>query len=186
MGAGASSTYMMTVAALTVAILYLAWRSGQIQIELRGLKTAMDATVSLHEVEEQLLPAIDSLEQEVVSLKRDMHVLKRGGRERPLTEATNNSNTEVFSDAFPDISLLMGMQQLIGGAYTAPGGSVSTSVAGMPTARVLLSTAQSPAPRFEDESEHLQDILSDANSEEEAKGVGVCPSQLDYDDIPEL
>ena len=164
MGAGASSsTYMMTVTALAVAILYLAWRSGQMQREVLGLKAAMDATASLHEIEEQLLPAIDSLEQEVLSLKRDVHVLQRGGRERQRAEPANGSGVDVFSDAFPDISLLMGMQQLIGGAYATPGGSASVGAAGVPTARVLLGSAQPRTARYEEGHKNLQDTSSNVD-----------------------
>ena len=96
---------MITVAALTVAILYLAWRSGQIQNEVHHLRDSLEATVSLHEIEEQILPTIDRLEQDIVSLKREIHLHRRPRvhREEP-DQDTGKHSADVPNDSFPDIS----------------------------------------------------------------------------------
>lgn len=163
MGVSSSSTYMITVAALTVAILYLAWRSGQIQSEVHSIRESLEATVSLHEIEEQILPTIDGLEQDIVSLKREMHLRHQARihRKEPDQESTKHS-PDVPSDAFPDISLLMGVHSLIGGAYPNPSGC-STNAAGVSTARVLLSNTP-PAPRLEESG--LIKLVSENISEE--------------------
>uniref|UniRef100_A0A6C0BZN2 Uncharacterized protein n=1 Tax=viral metagenome TaxID=1070528 RepID=A0A6C0BZN2_9ZZZZ len=183
MGAGTSSTYMVSLVALSVAILYLAWRSGQIQKELHELKAAMEATVSLHEIEDQLLPAIDTLEQDIMNLKRDVYTPKRGCQ---MTEPASDNCSNVFSEAFPDISLLMGMQHLIGGAYVPGGPSVATHVTETPTARFILSTDESlreMSPRENAHSEE-EELASNGGIREVEGDEGVYCAQDDYN--PEL
>ena len=154
---------MLTIVALSVAILYLAWRSGKIQAEMHDLKTAVEATVSLHEIEDQLLPTIDALEQGVAGLKKEMSMLRKEDREHRTD--SKHGNADVFSEAFPDISLLMGMQQLIGGACGTPTGAVSSNGAGVATTRVFLNATESTPV--------LGEIASEDESEEDASS-GTC------------
>ena len=160
MGVSSSSTYMITVAALTVAILYLAWRSGQIQSEVHNLRDSLEATISLHEIEEQILPTIDGLEQDIVSLKRGIHLQRRSRVHKEEAEQDSaKQSADIPNDTFPDISLLMGVHSLIGGAYPNP----AANAAGVSTARVLLSNTP-PAPRLEESG--LITLMSENVSEE--------------------
>ena len=79
-GSGSTSSSMsntLAILAVAVAILYVAWRNGQIQQETKQLRTLVDASVSFHELEDQVMPAIASLEQEALRVKRDMQLLMR-------------------------------------------------------------------------------------------------------------
>ena len=188
MGAAGSATspasHTLLVVVLAVAVLYVAWRSAQMQQELRGLRALVDASVSLHELEEQVMPAIDGLEMEAARLKREVQELARRAASAPRTHARggsvcakpseakesergSDSEEEASDGDIPprasvegsgffspggkdyaleglcglsdlsmsggELSLLMGMQTLMGAAC-AP----QVSAVGVPTARVII------------------------------------------------
>jgi hypothetical protein len=67
----------LAILVLSAAVLYVAWRNSQIRKEMRAIRSLVDASVSLHELEEQVMPAIDTLEKEAARLKREMQQLAR-------------------------------------------------------------------------------------------------------------
>ena len=207
MGAGSSTghaTHAIAIALLSAALLYVAWRHSQTQQELRALRSLVDASVSLHELEEQVMPAIDALEQEAGRMKRDMQLLARAaalptakraaapcpqghgpaededgeGNEKvsePDREGTwedeeedevnvHSGGPRVASDIPPEISLLMGMGSLL---TSSP--RLQPGAAGMPVARVLISTGQGSQSRHQ-----LGPVVSELaeNSSEDASLAG--------------
>ena len=61
MGAPLSTPVLVVV--LIVAILFLSWRTQQVQKELKALHELVDSSVTLQELQEQVLPSIDKLEE---------------------------------------------------------------------------------------------------------------------------
>jgi len=135
MGAAGSSasppSHTLLVVVLAGAVLYVAWRSAQMQQELRGLRSLVDASVSLHELEEQVMPAIDGLEMEAARLKREVQELARRAASAPrkharggaacadpsgATESERGSDSEEASDA--DVPLNVPGE---GGGFFSPG-----------------------------------------------------------------
>jgi hypothetical protein len=79
MGVCSSASPAQTVAILLLgaALLYVAWRHNCLSRELRGVKTLVEASVSLHDLEEHVMPAIDGLQREAAQLRREMRQAAR-------------------------------------------------------------------------------------------------------------
>jgi len=229
MGAAGSSasppSHTLLVVVLAGAVLYVAWRSAQMQQELRGLRSLVDASVSLHELEEQVMPAIDGLEMEAARLKREVQELARRAASAPrkharggsacanpsgAIESERGSDNEEASDAevnvpaagrgffspgtedyaleglcglsdlsMPggELSLLMGMQTLMGAGCTP-----TVSAVGIPTARVIIGgtldacgAASFQRPSVVCEEESGSDVEVDSPVEKALESTGSGP-----------
>ena len=170
MGAGASSgaaSQTLAILVLSAAVLYVAWRHSQTQQELRSLRSLVDASVSLHELEEQVMPAIDTLEQEAARLKREMQQLARqaaaSGKaqertttttpervEAPHSEAEREEEDQVRLAGGGDAAVTWALPQELspefsllmgmGSLLSGPSSPAQLSATGMPMARVLISS----------------------------------------------
>lgn len=153
---GAGNSNLVTVLILTSAILYLAWRLGRVQQELLGIRADVDAAVSLNEVEEQLLPALDSLEQETARLKTDLCAMKRNTEKmrkdlsnRVRDDPNTPSTEEVFareatspsSDFLSNMDMSAEIPLLVRSFLSEGlGGLNAVAVgAGVPTTKVVIS-----------------------------------------------
>ena len=199
-GSASTSSSMsntLAILAVAVAILYVAWRNGQIQQETKQLRTLVDASVSFHELEDQVMPAIASLEQEALRVKRDMQLLMRrtGPSRRGRSEqkqvvldeplqvessvendyhhlSTDDKDSRGGASLPTDFSLLMGMQTILGGLST------SVNVVGVPTTRVVIGSpplTPSLGPTVTevslDDSEDQSDCEYEVSDSERSRGV---------------
>ena len=152
---------------LSIALLYVAWRNIQITNEVRVLRSLVDSTVSLHELEEQVMPAIDSLEEEAERLKQEVQTLARqasgahaSGTSHAVkkkafsavgfhesdgewqgSETEDSDKEEARPNMFPgilpkEISLIMGVKEMMGKA--------SSATIGIPTTKVVLKEVRKP------------------------------------------
>ena len=194
MGAN-SSSHVLAIGVLSLAILYVAWRHNQTQNELRALRALVDTSVSLHELEEQVMPAIDSLEQEAARLKREMQQMARKAstqsplakppgkemkladkeaqeRQLDLSDDDGDSAQESVDDESPapaadDFPLLLGMGQCM----APPVPKIGT--VGVPVTRVVIQSnerrelfpAVPPAQR-------MVEVVSDEEAEDDSAADG--------------
>ena len=85
MGSGQSAhTSTAILFILATALLYVSWRQNRLREEVMSLQQLVEASVSLHELQEHVLPAIDNLEKEASRLKREMQSL---GRQAAATQS---------------------------------------------------------------------------------------------------
>jgi hypothetical protein len=161
MGAGLSGRTDAALLVLAAGVLFLAVKNNQVQRELHSLRNLLEASVSLYELEEQVMPAIDSLEQETAKLQREMQTLtreamrwpeeKRGARaarspaevaEACKEEPRGGDSEELALGSFGDIADLS-LPSLLMGSLMA--GRPALSAAGVSTARVLLVSSDAHA-----------------------------------------
>ena len=57
--------------------MYVAWRNSQVQQELRAVRDLVEASVSLHELEDDVMPALAALEEDSSRLKKQVQQLAR-------------------------------------------------------------------------------------------------------------
>ena len=57
--------------------MYVAWRNSQVQEELRAVRDLVEASVSLHELEDDVMPALAALEEDSSRLKKQVQQLAR-------------------------------------------------------------------------------------------------------------
>ena len=154
----------MYILLLSAAVLYVAWRQGQGIQEMKRLRALLDASVSLHELEEQVMPAIDRLEQEATRLKREMQQLARqtcaptvhdaapasalqawgdpveteDSDDLPEEEDVSSDADDLPQESTPDVSSVlmnMSLQALL---------QPSVPVVAVPTTKVLLTSCRMP------------------------------------------
>ena len=87
MGSG-SSAYLVAITMLAATVLYVAWRQGHAQEQLKCLRAQVEAAVTLHELEEQVLPSLERLERRSTFLERELQKQSRG---TPTVEARGSS-----------------------------------------------------------------------------------------------
>jgi hypothetical protein len=80
MGVGPSANADAVILVVASAVFYFAWRNAQLQREVRSLRDELG--VGLQELEEELLPALQSLIEKTAMLKREVRAL--GGARRPV------------------------------------------------------------------------------------------------------
>lgn len=76
-GSTSSASQTLAILVLGSALLYVAWKHNCLSKELQGMRTLMEASVSLHDLEEHVMPAIDGLEREAAQLRREMRQVAR-------------------------------------------------------------------------------------------------------------
>ena len=86
--------------------MYVAWRNSQVQQELRAVRDLVEASVSLHELEDDVMPALAALEEDSSRLKKQVQQLARtmtprGGGRLPA-RAERAASAEILGDAGGD------------------------------------------------------------------------------------
>ena len=120
MGVGPSGTAHGAILIVAVAVVYLTWKSGQLQLEMRALRNLLEACVSLHELEDQVMPALESLDHKTAKLKHEMQALARDIARTPVAqpspEAEGKSTDADFSEqeSFEELAELALPQLLMG------------------------------------------------------------------------
>ena len=74
---GNSQSVVVALCILATALLYVSWRNNKTREDVRSLSQLVDASVSLEELQEQVIPAIKSLQTEAACLKRELQTLAR-------------------------------------------------------------------------------------------------------------
>ena len=166
MGAANSSlSPLLFSLVLAAGLLFVIWKQGKIIREISSLRSLVESSVSLHELEEQVMPAIDSLEQGATKLNREMQQLARRvtrGSEEVISADVNEEAPQPnfcrmmqqseqaselragLAESLQDLQLLMGLQNLVAPEMGGP--------VGIPTTHVVIGTnlgPQEPDP-FED------------------------------------
>lgn len=174
--------------------MYVAWRNSQVQQELRAVRDLVEASVSLHELEDDVMPALAALEEDSSRLKKQVQQLARtmtprGGGRLPA-RAERAASAEILGDAGGDSNATVEraavLRSSIGesdvGAFLSgaalpdfsllmsmnsllAGSHQQPGIAGIPMTRVLMRTP--PRPRAKELGTQDSDSQDDGEAEDD-------------------
>ena len=100
MGQVPSITVLIVV---TLATVYAVYSNYKLNDEVKRLRSLMDASVTLHELEEQVLPTLDALEQDTGRLQKEMQQLSRRLSDKKAHAASNANVSDASEDSDENI-----------------------------------------------------------------------------------
>ena len=165
---GASQAGLFLVA---VGLAYVMWRQHRMLEEMHELRAAADAAITLAEFKEQIVPAMDELEQETLNLRQELEarLAPAAGAQADEQGARCAADVDDATAAPLDVQRPNAGDALYGGDAFAFAG-----VTGVPVARVLLQSFQDQL--LKPSSAHIEECGSDVSK----------ASDVDQDCLPEL